>query len=105
MTFSIWLLLKLNAIYLKYLLNVVCHSCKLLVIPSYSALSAVKPAINPKPQIRPKPNTAAPAQSIPTKPSPAGSSGRTSRLYPAPKDTNTGQNALLTVELGQNKMA
>lgn len=47
-----------------------------------------KPAINPKPQIRPKPNTAAPAQSILTKPSPAGSSGQTSRLYPAPKDTN-----------------
>ena len=73
-------------------------------MPSYSALSAVKPAINPKPQIGPKPNTAAPAQNTP-KPSPVGSSGRTSRLYPAPKDTNTGQNALLTVELGLDHMA
>ena len=75
------------------------HSCKLLVMPSYFALSAVKPAINPKPQISPKPNTAGPAQNSP-KINPAGSSARTSRLYPAPKDTNTGQNAILTVALG-----
>lgn len=75
------------------------HSCELPVMPSYSALSAVKPAINPKPQISPKPNTAGPAHNSP-KPNPAGSSGRTSRLYPAPKDTNTGQNVILTVELG-----
>ena len=73
-------------------------------MPSYSALSAVKPSINPKPQISPKPNAAASAQNTP-KPSPAGSFGRTSRLYPAPKDTNAGQNALLTVELGLEHMA
>jgi len=68
-------------------------------MPSYSVLSAVKPAINPKPQISPKPNAAGHAQNSP-KLNPAGSSGRTSRLYPALKDTSTGQNAILTVALG-----
>ena len=47
------------------------------------ALLAVKPAITPKPHISPKPSLPAPA--------PAVTAGRTSRLYPAPKD-NTGKN-------------